>query len=69
MKVEKAETKFTPVVITLESQEEVDQMFALVNCVSVRSQADITWPLHEALEHLYEDGDKYSLEGSVLIKS
>lgn len=69
MKVEKAETKFTPVVITLESQEEVDQMYALANCVRVKRETNITFDLFDALEHLHEDGDKYSLEGSALIKS
>ena len=54
MKVEKAETKFTPVVITLENQEEVDQMFTLANYNSFKGSVDITEKLFEFLEDKIE---------------
>lgn len=54
MKVEKAETKFTPVVITLESQEEVDQMFTLANYNYFKGDLDITEKLFEFLEDKIE---------------
>lgn len=54
MKVEKAEAKFTPVVITLESQEEVDQMFALANYNLFKGDLDITEKLFEFLEDKIE---------------
>lgn len=69
MKISKQEATFQPITIVLESQEEVDQMFALANCVSVRREINITFELFDALEHIHEDGDKYKLEGSVLVKS
>lgn len=50
MKVEKAETKFTPVVITLESQEEVDQMFTLANYNRFKGGVDITDKLFNFLK-------------------
>ena len=54
MKVEKAEAKFTPVVITLESQEEVDQMFTLANYNRFKGDLDITEKLFEFLEDKIE---------------
>ncbi|MGL5013018.1 MAG: hypothetical protein ACRC6V_01850 [Bacteroidales bacterium] len=45
--------------ITLETQEEVDQMYALANCVE--RDTTIIFALFEALESLQEDGDLYSL--------
>ena len=69
MKITREETKFQPVVITLESQEEVDQMFAIANCVSVGQDTNIIYALFDALESLQEFGELYSLEGNILVKS
>ncbi len=69
MKITREETKFQPVVITLETQEEVDQMYALANCVSVKRDTNITFALFAALENLQGDGELYSLEDNVLVKS
>lgn len=54
MKIEKAETKFTPVVITLESQEEHD-LFA-----AIFANIGGTGKLREIVDQVY-----YSLEGGV----
>lgn len=42
MKIETKKQEFQPVVITLETQDEVDQMFALANFNKFNSLADIT---------------------------
>ena len=68
MKITKQEATSQPVTIVLESQEEVDQMFALANCVSVRRNFNITFPLFDCLEPLQKEGELYSLEGSSLVK-
>lgn len=68
MKVEKSAPKFEPIIITLETQEEVDQMFALANFMSFEGCDNITFQLFEELEG-YANLDKYVLdEGAHLFK-
>lgn len=52
MKIHKQEATFQPITIVLESQEEVDQMFALANYNRFESKQglDITIVLYEQLE-------------------
>lgn len=57
MKVEKKQPDFTPVVITLESQEEVDQLFALANYnqfSSPKHRADVTTSLMALEDKIFE---------------
>ena len=51
MKIHKQETTFQPVTIVLESQEEVDQMYALVN-YNRFYEGDMTDSIHEFLDDL-----------------
>ena len=50
MKIEKQAAQFTPITITLETQEEVDQMFALANWCTFSDAVNITVMLFEQLE-------------------
>lgn len=54
MKVERKEAKFEPVVITLESQEEVDQMYYILRYVEVENTPmdSMDCKLYEFLEEL-----------------
>lgn len=62
MKIERAESKFQPVVITLESQEEVDQMYAIVSEISFNEYNDITTGLYSYLSDYWKVS--YTLEGT-----
>ena len=67
MKVETKKAEFTPVVITLESQEEVNQMFSVLRRVEFDGTEMNNWDniLHSALEplttiiysHYYDEED------------
>lgn len=59
MKVSTVKPEFQPVVITLETQEEVDQMFQLANFNSFKGDSDITCGIFDGLENLVSD-DEYS---------
>ena len=60
MKIERAESKFEPIVITLESQGEVDQMYAIVSNISFNGHNDITSDLYTYLSERWEAS--YTLE-------
>lgn len=64
MKVEKAETKFTPVVITLETQEEVDALSDLLALVSNECEATVHgssgWKCKEFYSHFYDHIEQHS---------
>ena len=62
MKIQRKESEFQPVVITLETQDEVDQMYAVMRFVDFRNKPnDITNELFSLLEE-YQDGYKYNVE-------
>ena len=63
MKITREETKFQPITITLESQEEVDQMFALANHMCFQDRPDITEKLYNELEEAHYH-DYYLVDGS-----
>jgi len=52
MKLVKQAPEFTPVVITLESQDEVDQLFAMVNFTDFDIDQDLNRVLYN---YLYEE--------------
>lgn len=65
MKVSTVKPEFQPVVVTLETQEEVDQMFQLANFNTFKGEFDITRSLYDSLENLvsyyqYLQSDDYS---------
>ena len=52
MKVERKQSKFEPIVITLESQKEVDQMFAMVSTLDFDDEdVDITQLIFDELDN------------------
>ena len=51
MKIERKQSKFKPVVITLESQKEVDQMFAMVSTLDFDDDMDITQLIFDELDN------------------
>lgn len=57
MKIEQKESVFNPVVITLETQEEVDQMYALADWLrfSAGENKDITLSIKQKLGTLVEN--------------
>ena len=62
MKVKREDVQFKPVVITLESQEEVDQMYAIVDNISFNGLNDITRDLYTDLSEYWKES--YTLEGT-----
>ena len=56
MKVEQDKADFREVIITLESQDEVDQLFALVNFTPVTECLPVTGKLFTELKELRTDG-------------
>lgn len=59
MKITRKESEFQPVVITLETQDEVDQMYAVMRYVDFKNkQDDITNKLFSEL-YAFQLGDKY----------
>lgn len=71
MKVEKAETKFTPVVITLESQDEVDALADIVALVANNSEDAVHgsrgWACKEIYSNLHEKLEDYSSDNVDLV--
>lgn len=62
MKVEQQEAEFKPVVITLETQEEVDQLYAVMRFVDFEiKHPNITNELFRLLEDI-QVGDKYEFK-------
>lgn len=60
MKVERKQSKFEPVVITLESQKEVDQMFAMVATFEFDDEdVDITQLIFDALNNTVDIRETY----------
>ena len=52
MKIERKQSKFEPVVITLESQKEVDQMYAMVSTFDFDDEdVDITQLIFDELDN------------------
>ena len=68
MKISKQEATFQPVTIVLESQEEVDQMYAIMSCVNVEGSLDITLQLYESLMDFEKEGSHYYVDGDTLVK-
>ena len=70
MKVERKQSKFEPVVITLESQKEVDQMFAMVSTFDFDGDdMDITQLIFDGLADTVDTREIYYLEqGSYTFK-
>lgn len=60
MKVERKPSKFEPVVITLESQKEVDQMFAIVSTFDFDDEdMDITQLIFDELDNTVDIRETY----------
>ena len=60
MKVERKQSKFEPVVITLESQKEVDQMYAMVSRLDFDDEdVDITQLIFDALNNTVDIHETY----------
>ncbi len=55
MKVEQNETGFKEVVVTLETQDEVDQLYALISCAQIWNNAEIARLIHTGLKPLHTD--------------
>ena len=69
MKVERKQSKFEPIVITLESQKEVDQMFAMVSTFDFDGDVDITQLIFDGLADTVDTRETYYLEqGSCTFK-
>ena len=52
MKIERKQSKFEPIVITLESQKEVDQMYAMVSTFDFDDEdVDITQLIFDELDN------------------
>ena len=60
MKIERKQSKFEPVVITLESQKEVDQMFAMVSTFDFDDEdMDITQLIFDELDNTVDIRETY----------
>ena len=60
MKVERKPSKFEPVVITLESQKEVDQMYAMVSTLDFDDEdVDITQLIFDELDNTVDIRETY----------
>ena len=60
MKIERKQSKFEPVVITLESQKEVDQMYAMVSTFAFDDKdMDITKLIFDELENTVDICETY----------
>ena len=61
MKIERKQSKFEPVVITLESQKEVDQMYAMVSALDFDDDdgVDITQLIFDGLDNTVETHETY----------
>lgn len=69
MKIERKQSKFEPVVITLESQKEVDQMYAMVSILDFDEDVDITQLIFDELDNTVDICEIYYLEqGSCTFK-
>ena len=60
MKIERKQSKFEPVVITLESQKEVDQMYAMVSTLDFDDEdVDITQLIFDELDNTVDIRETY----------
>ena len=60
MKIERKQSKFEPVVITLESQKEVDQMYAMVSRFDFDDEdVDITQLIFDGLNNTVDICETY----------
>ena len=60
MKVERKQSKFEPIVITLESQKEVDQMYAMVSRFDFDDEdVDITQLIFDGLNNTVDTCETY----------
>ena len=60
MKVERKQSKFEPIVITLESQKEVDQMYAMVSTLDFDDEdVDITQLIFDELDNTVDIRETY----------
>ena len=71
MKVERKQSKFEPIVITLESQKEVDQMYAMVSTLDFDDEdVDITRLIFNEIDNTVDirENDYYLEQGSCTFK-
>jgi hypothetical protein len=68
MKFEQVGPEFRPVTITLEAQEEVDVLYALLGAASGSYANDLTWKLYSAMGHLSDARHQSYWTGSLLVK-
>ena len=72
MKIERKQSKFEPIVITLERQKEVDQMYAMVSTLDFDDEdVDITQLIFDELDNTVDirENDYHLLEqGSCTFK-
>ena len=60
MKIERKQSKFEPIVITLESQKEVDQMYAMVSTFDFDDEdMDITQLIFDELDNTVDIRETY----------